>query len=93
MRMQQLKSKLYTQVRRQPTEGSGIQQGSIGPGTVKEGVSGERTFQAEDQSKDPNRAQAFKEHTSQTSQNTSRDTPYLLPTLECQFLENLSLPM
>lgn len=92
MRMQQLKSELYTQVRRQLTEGSRIQQRSIGR-TVKDGVSGERSFQAEDQSKDPNRAQAFKEHTSQTSQNTPGTHPTFSQPWECQFLENLSLPM
>lgn len=91
--MQQLKSKLYTQVRRQLTEGSGIQQQSTGPGTVKDGVSGERSFQAQDQSKDPNRALVFKEHTSQTSQNTPGTHPKFSQPWECQFLENLSLPM
>lgn len=75
--MQQLK--LYTEVRKALRERMGIQQRVTGPGRAKEGVSRERAFQVEDQSKDPNRAYAFKEQTSQTSQSTSRDTP--APTL------------
>lgn len=78
--MQQLKLTLYTEVRKELSERRGVQQRSTGPGRVKEGVSGERAFQAEDQSKAPNRAYAFKEQTSQTSQNTCRDTTPL-PTL------------